>query len=69
MAGGGRGLLNSEALTQTSTWVSVLSTILGLLPQETLDIMLSGANGKTMFWLGTAMSIIKLVNFKTLFGK
>ena len=78
MAGDGRGLLdsnaskslfNGEAVTQTSTWVAIGSTILGAFPQETLDTMVSGANGKTMFWVGLAITIVKMINFKTLFKK
>ena len=64
-----KGLFNNEATTQTSTWAAIGSTILGTFPQETLDLMLSGANGKTMFWVGLAISVVKFVNFKTLFGK
>ena len=78
MAGDGRGLLdsnsskgilNGEAVTQTSTWVAIASTILGTFPQETLDVMLSGANGKTMFWVGLAISVVKMFNFKNFFKK
>lgn len=64
-----KGLFNNEATTQTSTWFAIGSTILGTFPQETLDTMLSGANGKTMFWVGLAISVVKFINFKTLFGK
>lgn len=69
MAGDGRGLLNTDAMTQTSTWVGLGSTILGVFPQETLDAMLSGASGKTMFWTGLIITVVKMINFKTLFGK
>lgn len=69
MAGDGRGLFNSQATTETSTWVAIGSTILGTFPQETLDGMLSGASGKTMFWLGLAITVVKMINFKTLFKK
>lgn len=69
MAGDGRGLLNTDAMTQTSTWVGLASTVLGVFPQETLDSMLSGASGKTMFWTGLIISVVKMINFKTLFGK
>ena len=69
MAGNGRGLLAVENIATTSTWVGIGSAIFGALPQEVISAWVSGANGKTMMVLGIVFTIVRLIDFPTLFGR
>ena len=69
MAGAGRGLLATENLTTTSTWVGIVSTILGALPQDMVSDWLTGNSGKVLLFVGMAVTVARSIDFPTLFYK